>query len=377
LAQGLRGRVDWMYMTRDEDAATQPFITGPDAFNGSGIDFDYESGYRLMLGWGTPHFEIEGQFTMLDEWTDSSFATLNEELVFDDSVANPFIVGGTPGNSFGAVTALMAAAMDDFTATMDDETLEGEFLIPGATAAYLYETQYYDLEVNLTTSRCNWYRFGVGYRHINVEEQTAFGVAGLFDALDVDDGATVGAIGNDPNDGLSDAALTDAGFTRIAGGADGFDNFASAAGPDILGVILGSNAQNVLNGIQGTFDGAVCDSPYFLVDLFWRVGVFHNQSTARVSETLIGTVNDGSVYTRILQDDENDIAFATSGGFRVAVKLTDHVRLHTGYEVVYIEGLALAPDQIFQVTPAGNLFEIDTNGDLVIHGGRLGIEVVW
>jgi hypothetical protein len=314
---------------------------------------------------------------MLDEWSDTTFGTLSEELVFDDSVANPFIVGGTPGNSFGAVTALMAAAMDDFTATMDDETLEGEFLLPGATAGYLYETEYYDLEVNLTTSRCNWYRFGLGYRHINVEEQSLFGVAGLFDALDVDDGLTGGVMGNDPNDGLSDAALTDAGFTRISGAANGFDNFASAAGPDMLAVFLGSDVKNELNGIQGTFDAAVCDSPYFLVDLFWRVGVFHNQATATVSETLIGSVNDSSVYTRILQDDDNDIAFATSGGFRVAVKLTDHVRLHTGYEVVFIDGLALAPDQIFQVTPTGNLFEIDTSGDLVIHGGRAGIEVVW
>lgn len=375
-AQGLRGRLDWMFLTRDNDAATQPFIVGPDAFDGSGLDFDYESGYRLMLGGGTPLFEVEAQYTRVDDWGDSTFATLNNELVFDDNAANPFIVGGTPGNILGGTRAISTAAMDAFTATLDDETLEGEFLLPGSVATYDYQSDYQDFELNLTTGRSRWFRVGLGYRHVNVDERSLFGVLGQFDALDVDDGQTVGDLNNDDNDGLSDAALTEAGLIRIAGGGDGFDNLASAGGPDTVLVALNSTAGNRLNGVQGTFDGTVVDSQYFLVDVFGRLGFFHNQTSASVIETVAGSDNDNSVYQRTLTDNQNDFAFATGAGVRLALKLTDFVRLHTGYEFVYIDGLALAPDQMFRVGPAG-VFTIDNDGSMLLHGGRAGIEVIW
>ncbi|MGD9855421.1 MAG: hypothetical protein AB7U20_10785 [Planctomycetaceae bacterium] len=375
-AQGMRGRLDWMFLTRDNDGATQPFILGPDSFDGSGIDFDYESGYRLMLGGGTQAFEIEAQFTRMDDWRDSTSAVLTQELVFDDSVSNPFVVGGTPGNILGGMTAISQAARDAFTSTLDDETLEGEFLIPGAVATYAYETDYYDFELNITTSRQNWYRFGLGYRHVNVDERSLFGVSGLFDALDVDDGQTVGGMANDENDGLSDAALTEAGLMRTAGGADGFDNLASGGGPDNVAVNLNAYTNNRLNGVQGTFDGNIVDTQFFIVDLFARLGLFHNETSAQVVESVVGSSNDGSVYSRTLEDNQNDFAFVTGAGVRAAVKLNDYVRLHTGYEFIFIDGLALAPDQPFRVGP-GNVFTIDNNGNMLIHGARAGIEVIW
>lgn len=181
---------------------------------------------------------------------------------------------------------------------------------------------------------------------------------------------------NDANDGLSDAALTEAGLTRIAGAGNGFDNLESAGGPDTLTLLFGATTSNRLNGIQGTFDGTIVDSQYFIVDVFGRLGVFHNDATAKFVETVSGSGNDNSVYSRTFQDSQNDLAFATGAGIRVALKLTDFLRLHTGYEFVYIDGLALAPDQMFRVGPEG-IFTIDNNGDMVIHGGRAGIEVVW
>ncbi len=376
-AQGLRGRLDWMFLKRDSDAATQPLIVGPDAFDGSDVDFNYESGYRLMLGYGGPGFEIEAQFTALDDWGDSTFATLTQELVFDTNSANPFVVGGTPGNILGVPTAISAAARDAFTATLDDETLEGEFLIPGSVTTYDYQSKYNDLEVNITTSRSNWLRVGLGYRRVNVDERSMFGVSGLFDALDVDDGQTTGGMANDPNDGLSDAALTEAGLTRLSGGADGFDNLASGGGPDVVSLALNATTSNQLDGLQGTFDGTILDTQYFLVDLFGRLGLFRNETSARLVETVSGSNNDSSVYSRTLTDSQNDFAFATGAGVRLAVKLTDNIRLHTGYEFVYIDGLALAPDQMFRTGPAGNTFTVDNNGSLLLHGGRAGIELVW
>ncbi|MEZ6052860.1 MAG: hypothetical protein R3C02_15990 [Planctomycetaceae bacterium] len=374
-AQGIRGQVDWMFLSRDNKANYSPLITGPDSFSGSGVGFDYQSGYRVMLGYSAPQFEVEGQFTNLDEWHDSTYRTLTEELVFDDNQANPFIVGGTPGNVFGVTTALSAAAMDALTATLDDETLEGEFLTPGAIATFEYQSEYSDGELNITTSRCNWWRVGLGYRHVELDELAGFGVIGQFDALDVDDGQTVGGVSNDENDGLSNAALVEAGLVNSVS-ADGFDNILSAAGPDTLAIGIRSKTTNRLNGIQGTFDGSIVDSPYFLLDLAFRMGLFHNQTSATVTESVVGSENDSSVYSRSLEDNDNTYSFLVGTGFRAAIKLTDNLRIHTGYEFVFINNVALAPSQAAQVAPGG-IFSIDNGSNVVIHGARLGLELVF
>lgn len=374
-AQGLRGRADWMFLSRNNDASSVPYISGPDTFSGSGVNLGYESGYRFMLGYGSPSYEIEAQFTAVDNWSEEAFATLTEELVFDSSFANPFIVGGTPGNVFGIMTALGVAAEDPFTTSLDDETLEGEFLIPGANASYRYESEYADVEINITTPRCDWYRFGLGYRHVDLDERAGFSVSGLFDALDVDDGQTVGGIANDDNDGLSNAALEEAGFTA-SGAADGFDNILSAAGPDTLTIGIDAQTTNRLDGLQGVFDGSIVDSPYFLLDLMVRLGVFHNNTSADVTETVVGSGNDSSVYTRTLGDTDNTFAFLVGTGLRAGVKLTDNARIHTGYEFVFIDGVALAPNQPGQVGPGG-VFNIDNQSNILIHGARVGLELVW
>jgi hypothetical protein len=375
-AQGIRGQVDWMILKRDSDSAGQAYLTGPDAFGGTGIDFEYESGYRVMLGWGTPELEIEARYTRLDEWGDRQFATLSQELVFDANEANPFIVGGTPGNRIAFPNALFDAASDALTATLDDETLEGEFLAPGARLTYEYQSQFSDFELNVTTGRVEWFRIGLGYRHFAVDERSALSIVGLFDALDVDDGATVGDVGNDLNDGLSDAALVESGLTLIAGSADGYDNAASGGGPDTLTLRYGAKATNRLNGLQGTLDAVLLDSQYVLIDGFFRLGLFQNHAEATVVERVTGSGNDTSVYGRALQDSDNTFAFATSLGFRLAVKLTDNLRMHTGYDFVYIDGLALAPEQVRQIGPGGT-FKIDHSGDALIHGTRLGLELIW
>ncbi len=374
-AQGIRGQVDWMFLSRDNKADYAPLISGPDSFSGSGVDFDFDSGYRLMLGYSAPWFEVEAQFTNLDNWSDSTFTTLTEELVFDNNAANPFIVGGTPGNVFGVTTALSAAAMDPFTATLDDETLEGEFLTPGAIASYRYESEYHDAELNITMPRCDWYRFGLGYRHVELDELTSFAVTGQFDALDVDDGQTVGGGANDPNDGLSDAALQEAGFTNVAV-PNGFDNILNAAGPDTLAIGIATQATNRLNGLQGTFDGSIVDSPYFLVDLSFRLGLFHNHTSAKVTESVIGSANDASAYSRTLKDTDNTYSFLVGSGLRAALKLTDNIRIHTGYEFVFIDGVALGPNQSAQVAPGG-IFTIDNESNVLVHGARLGLELVF
>ena len=56
------------------------------------------------------------------------------------------------------------------------EQLEAEFLNAGADALYYVETVYNDFDITLKTSRCNPHRVGIGYRHIDFDEDNGFRV---------------------------------------------------------------------------------------------------------------------------------------------------------------------------------------------------------
>ena len=63
-----------------------------------------------------------------------------------------------------------------------------------------------------------------------------------------------------------------------------------------------------------------------------------------------------------------------SGIFRI----NDVWSLKAGYSVMWIEGLALAPDQLdfnFAVSPSGNTLTSD--GGMFIHGANVGLEARW
>ena len=84
----------------------------------------------------------------------------------------------------------------------------------------------------------------------------------------------------------------------------------------------------------------------------------------------------GSV--QIANSDE-DLDFSALGelGMQLAYRVMPNVTLRGGYEVWWICGVAVAPEQL-----QGNLNpttgqRIDAEGDTWYHGGTLGLEVTW
>ena len=52
--------------------------------------------------------------------------------------------------------------------------------------------------------------------------------------------------------------------------------------------------------------------------------------------------------------------------------------LRAGYNVMWIEGVALAPDQLdfdFAAAPSGN--QLDDGGGMFLHGLNVGVEARW
>lgn len=366
-AQGVRFRADWLFLRRDGDAPSSLLISGPDAFS-SGADFNFESGYRLFLSAGTEQFDVEATYSRLNQWETEQGAILFNELSFDSEFNNPLVIAAPPANRLPFNNRLSRAA--EFNGGMFlDETTEGELLDAMSDVIYEVQTDYSDFDLTVKTSRCNWYRFGIGYRHIQFDESNALGIMGMFSAIDADDGALPGDLTNDDNDILSHAALASAGLTRVGGAANGF-----AHGDNLL-LQYDSLNDNRLNGAHITFDGTLLDSYYFLVELYGNVGLFHNDIDARLIETYTGTGSSTSVYRVETQDTTDDLAWATQWGLRGAVKLTDHWKVHLGYEVLFIDGLALGANHP-RVTPF-NTISVGADQSVTIHGGRLGIEGVW
>lgn len=370
---------NYLIMKR-QDSDSARFLTGPEGLSGAD-DFGFASGYRFGIVGGFDRFEVEALFAQIDDWTDSQDRTLGFGLSFDDAAANPFVFPGGPANVIAFRNALFDAATSP-GAVGQDETLEGELLQPGAIARLRSTSRYRDFELNFATNRTtNWYRFGVGWRNIRLNDRTQFVTIGTFDAIDIDDGAVDGDAGNDENDALSDAALVAAGFTATGGAADGFDAAdVAGAGPDTLAVFYGGNADNELNGLQAIGAAQLTESDYFVVEVVGKAGVYHNSVDASTTEMLVGSLSDDSVYTRTFSDEKSTASFVGSLGLQARVPLTDYITFTTGYEGIVVTGVALGAQQFEGVHTdlLGNtVYSARANDSTLIHGAKFGLELTF
>lgn len=367
-AQDLRFRVDLLGLQRDGETGAQPLISGPDSLSANS-DYDFESGIRLMFGLGTDVVDLEFQFTGVGGWGDEERMTLGNVLAFDAEFMNPLVVGAAA--NLLTFDNLLTDAGNFNGGGLLDETTEGEILESLSTAIYQTETRYDDFEVTLKQPCYGFYRFGVGYRHIRFDEADGLRINGTFGAIDADDGAVVGDATNGPNDILSDEALTFAGLTAVGGLADGF------AHGDALQLSFKSSNRNVLNGGQVTFDALLFENDVFLLEGLANLGIYNNSITSSFDEAYLATGSNRSAYRDALESTRNELAWTTQGGLRAAVKLTDFVRMHVGYEVLFIDGLAIGPNYSQVPTvPRGSL-SVEADDSVVIHGGRVGIEAIW
>lgn len=373
---------DAVFLDRDNNGGA-PFINGPEAISNNPGSFNAEAGYRLRLGGYFSEYQVDAIFTQVNPWTNNASGTFARAVTFDDSASNPFVVPVTPANQLAGISALRTAAMSTNGAA--DESLEGEYLLPGAQFRTQNRSDYRDFQLDFGTSYlCRRWRMGVGYRYIRINETSTMFLQGIFDARDVDDGDYPGDLNNDTNDGLSHAALTNSGLALIGGAADGFDglqpNALPAIPPDIIAYETYGRADNELNGAQFTFGYLVVNGEWITLETFSNVGIYRNNIRGSVRETVAGLGNDNSIYQRTLTDDRLKPAFAGTLGFKGTVALTDYINLVGGYEALFLSGIALGPDQILGVGTSNmgtTSFRAQTDGNIILHGGNVGFEILW
>ena len=107
--------------------------------------------------------------------------------------------------------------------------------------------------------------------------------------------------------------------------------------------------------------------------LFGKAGLFvnfHEQQNRLSSRNA-----DGSLYGDIRDNESERLSSVLEFGAVATLQLSEHIALRGGYNCIFINGLALAADQLDQSPDRSNsrLF-VNDNGDLYLHGPFVGGE---
>ena len=385
-----RFQADALYLKRERHWRDIPVISGPESFRPSNLDFDYKSGTRLSLGIMHEDFEMDFVYTTINDWKASQSGVLSNAVDFDGPVAfggaapaaQTNVDPGVPPNP-NFITPSTFFAPINTAALTGAEANELEFLKPGAKFSQAYNSNYQDFEVNYKrrAQPGRFARFGFGYRNVQFGETGLTALSGTFDTVDSATGLEAAA-----NNGLSNGSLISGGLTAptpaaLATGFSENSTVVPAIPPDELLFTTSLRTTNQLNGVHLTSDFLFYESDYFELGGFGKAGVFHNFAKGTITERYTDTLNDpNATYTRTLNSSKEAPSFLGQAGLTGRIFLRENVRLFGSYEALYLTGLALAPDQLrgisTTVSPSATL-DLRTQGSVFIHGGRIGVEILW
>ena len=123
------------------------------------------------------------------------------------------------------------------------------------------------------------------------------------------------------------------------------------------------DTQNQLYGLQFGVHATPWNCGRFRADVIVKAGAFHNNATsfAFTNGTSIG-------------DTQNELAFAGELGVTEAYEFTDCIALRLGYQMTVVDGVALATEQLTTHQTTGGVANTDTSGNVLYHGGLIGLE---
>ncbi|MAT14160.1 MAG: hypothetical protein CMJ46_02705, partial [Planctomyces sp.] len=135
----------------------------------------------------------------------------------------------------------------------------------------------------------------------------------------------------------------------------------SGAG-DVQNVFASIDVSNNLYGVQLGLDRTLFDNGGVLtVDMSFNLGVFYNSIDAQ-------TVN----FPTGFDTEEGAASLLRELNFNMNLAVTDHISLVGGYTLIWLDDLALGPDQF-----RPGVTTIDESSNIFVHGGNLGLQFVW
>jgi hypothetical protein len=140
----------------------------------------------------------------------------------------------------------------------------------------------------------------------------------------------------------------------------GTSNYNIRSANDLYGGQIGLRAQHCHTFWHWTFTG--------------KAGMFGN----RAEQNQFVTDFPPGFFLRDLRGSStSNMAFVGDLNLSVARQITEVWAIRGGYSMIWIEGVALAPNQLdFTNTPTSGT-DVHTNGGVFIHGANLGLEARW
>jgi hypothetical protein len=128
---------------------------------------------------------------------------------------------------------------------------------------------------------------------------------------------------------------------------------------------------NQLYGAQTGFDLSLWNlSGPFTIDCLMKAGFFGNSATNRFNLSTLGVSIPGGA-------DGNDTAFIGELDLTAAYQFSRHIAVHGGYELLWVDGVALSSNQAATATAHNTQNSISSNGDVFYHGALVSLDVLW
>jgi hypothetical protein len=112
--------------------------------------------------------------------------------------------------------------------------------------------------------------------------------------------------------------------------------------------------------------------PRFGWELTGKAGIFANDAT----QTQLLRDDDNAIVVRNASSRTTETAYVGDLNGSLYYHLTRFIRVRGGYNVLWIDGLALAPDQL-DFTAATTAQAVRGDGQVFLHGANFGLEAVW
>jgi len=133
------------------------------------------------------------------------------------------------------------------------------------------------------------------------------------------------------------------------------------------------NTNNHLYGGQVGLMASTRTTGRWFLDTWVKAGIYANVADMATGEDFTSA---GGEMT-FVSAGETNTAFAGDLGVSVGRRLTDRLSVRLGYMALWIDDVALAPEQLDNVDPSSGIASLDSDGSVFYHGGFVGLEYLW
>ncbi len=135
-----------------------------------------------------------------------------------------------------------------------------------------------------------------------------------------------------------------------------------------------TSTTNNLYGLQIGAEGKVFERGRFSVGGLMKAGGYLNHAEESTGVSIFKVVRPSSASS-------NTLAFLGEAGLHCEYQVTNRLSLKVGYEVVWIDGVALAPGQIQEtyttLPDIVSALGVNTGSSVLYHGGTVGLKYVF